>query len=848
MHDPDIESFGSFGDLLRYLRRRRSMTLRELGNAVGYSEAHMARLENGQRLPNLSTVQTAFIPALVYPGEAEISARLIALAQSTHAQSRPEPEYRPDTAGQIQSPDASASRPTTRAERTVNPYGTVSLPAQWTRFVGREHEMVEVEELLVSTRMLTLAGFGGVGKTRLALEVAARLAEASGAADQSPAPFPDGIRLVDLASLGDAELLPDKVSVALGLQPIRRTALAVISDYFQDRRALLILDNCEHVISACAALCDHLLRSCRHLHILATSREPLNIPGEVVYHLSALTTDEAVQLFVERAKAVKPTFRLTSRNTATVIDICRRLDKMPLALELAAARLRTFSVEQITARLGDVFQLLASGHRTALPHHQTLRALIDWSYSLLPEEERALLCDLSVFVGGWTLEAVEALHGTSVLDRLDQLVSKSLVVADASSDADELAPETAKGARYRLLQVIWQYTREKLESDTRASAVRQWHLEYYANLAQAAKAQIDNSQGKKAMVELIETELDNIGAALDWAAKTGEWRIGERLIDGAYEVFGDYGHGTVLAGWIDQVLLSNPTVGADTRLRALMWMGNLATNKGDMVRSVDWRRQASRLAHQLNDQQLVLLADQSLGFVMQDFAQAVTLLREVIDAAHRAGQTSREISALTQLGHRMRLNGDYSDARTILDTGVALARFSGNPNNLSSPLWRLGELLLELGDYAQARACLEESIGISRTAGESNRIYIELIDLGLVGLCQGDVALARQAIHECIPYHYKVDNLERVAQVMGLAAGMAQSQGKLVTAAQLLAAVAAMRKAYATHGLFERELFWDSDRRLPVVRSLLPSPEFDAAWDYGQQLAIKDAIALALTV
>jgi predicted ATPase len=338
-----------------------------------------------------------------------------------------------------------------------------NLPAQLTSFFGRERQIAEVTRLLGTTRLLTLVGAGGVGKTRLALRVAVELLESS---TDSPLTFPDGVRLVELAALADPRsarvpqsalvptLVPGAVTAALDVrEQLGRPLTQTLVEFLKSRSPLLVLDNCEHLIAACATLAEHLLRSCPRLSILATSREPLAADGETTWRVSSLshpdpadpvpldelTRYESVRLFAARAAAVRPGFAVAERNARAVAQICRTLDGIPLAIELAAARANVLAIEQISARLQDRFRLLTGGSRTAPPRHQTLRATIDWSHDVLGEREQVLFRRLSVFAGGWTLEAAEAVvaddhgEGDDVLDHLSRLVDRSLVSIDASA-------------------------------------------------------------------------------------------------------------------------------------------------------------------------------------------------------------------------------------------------------------------------------------------------------------------------------------------------------------------------------------------------------------------------------
>ncbi|HEV2460102.1 MAG TPA: hypothetical protein VGS80_17225, partial [Ktedonobacterales bacterium] len=369
-----------------------------------------------------------------------------------------------------------------------------NLPFELTSFVGRERELAELQALLLARRLLTLTGPGGTGKTRLALHLAADVVEA----------FTDGVWLVELAPLADPRLVPHTVAAVLGVreQP-GRAMLDVLVDALRPKTLLLLLDNCEHLIATCAQLADTLLRAAPSLHILVSSREVLGIAGETVYRvpslplpapvqprqphaLDALAQNDCVRLFAERAAAASPGFRLTAKNAPAIAQIGRRLDGIPLALELAAARTRVLPPEQIVARLDDRFRLLTGGSRTALPRHQTLLALIEWSYELLTEAERVLLRRLSVFAGGWSLEAAQAVGGDGLGEAGEEVLETLAHLADKSLVDVEEAMEAAEG-RYRLLETIRQYAHDKLLASGEAERVRHRHLEYFVRFAEQAE-------------------------------------------------------------------------------------------------------------------------------------------------------------------------------------------------------------------------------------------------------------------------------------------------------------------------------------------------------------------------
>jgi predicted ATPase/transcriptional regulator with XRE-family HTH domain len=820
MSSVDPGSFTSFGELLKYLRQRARLTQRQLAVAVGYSDAQITRLELGKRVPDPTAVRARFLEALDLQREPALAQRLIALAESAQGGEETQPSSRDEA-------------PPTRAPVPTN------LPAPLTRFIGRERQVADLVERVQTTRLLTLTGSGGAGKNRLALEVGAGLAAAA------PPAFPDGVWLAELAPVASPAVVADALAAALGLQAMSRPAREVLADHLRDRRVLLVLDNCEHLIAACAALVEGLLRACPELHVLATSREPLNVPGEVTWRVPPLATDEAIRLFAERARAARPDFALTAQNAATAARICARLDGMPLAIELAAARVRTFTVEQIAARLDDRFRLLTGGGRTALPRQQTLRAAIDWSYGLLADDERALLRALSVFAGGWTLEAAEAVHGAGAAEWLEQLVNKSLIDAD----------EGPAGMRYRLLETVRQYAGEALRLADATGAggeageqrrARQRHLAYFTDLAQRGALRGPDGAYSWIWDATVAAEFDNTRAALSWAAESGAWQTGWRLIEGAHGVWAVLGHVEELGEWIRAVVLANPAASEAARVRAMLALGSLAHTRGDIVEGFERYREASAHAHRLGDEGLVLAADVWLGADTPDDEAAIARLNGVIRGARRAGDVRVEARALALLGDRLRLRGDLRGALAPLTEGVRLVRDIGIRPALTEWLKLLARLFIDLGDYPRARAALEESTAISRRERLQGALEDAQLDLARVGLHQADAGLVREALRECLPYFHRIDDLESVARGLALAAGLAHAQGEPARAALLLGAAAAIRRDHHTHGIYERDHFAEYDRRLPAVRAALAPADFDQAWAEGQAMTPEQAVAYAL--
>jgi predicted ATPase/DNA-binding CsgD family transcriptional regulator len=604
------------------------------------------------------------------------------------------------------------------ASRAPSPERSVGAAPGWpgflTSLVGRERELVDLAAALrraPPVRVLTLVGTGGVGKTRLARALAER--EATGAA------YPDGVAWVGLAALADARLVDRTVAAALGVseipgQPVRTAVRAAL----RPRRLLLVLDNCEHVVGACAGLVDAVLPDCPAVQVLATSREILGVAGEVAWRVPSLSlpppTDSpgirhlrrcgSVALFAERAAAAAPGFTLTALNAPAVVQICRQLDGIPLALELAAARVRVLPVEEIAARLRHGFRLLTGGSRTALPRHQTLHATLAWSYQLLDEPERTVLRRLAVFAGGWTLTAAEAvcagdgIVADRVLDLLARLVDKSLVEVDAP----------AGEGRYRLLETVRQYGWERLFEAGEAEATRDRHLAWCLALAERADPGLRGAE-QLAWLARLEVEHDNLRSALAWCLDR-EPPVALRLASALWQFWRLHGHNAEGRGLLERVLAATdePSV---PRVRALNAVAVFATAEGD------WSTGRAR-------------SEESLA-----------LARVAADDYFTAW-------TLRDLGFLAHFQGDYRSARAWQEEGVALCRAVGDLRGLGAGLYSLSWLSAAAGDYRRARALGEESVAALRAVGDRWQVCRALWILGGVAVVTGDPDRAGALLHE----------------------------------------------------------------------------------------------------
>jgi len=590
-----------------------------------------------------------------------------------------------------------------------------NLPLELTSFVGRGPERATVAELIAAHRLVTLTGSGGCGKTRLALRVANDIAEN----------FADGVCWVDLARLSDESLLPDALASALAIKEApRQRMLETLKNHLRDKHLLLVLDNCEHVVDACAELVHELLLASPSISILTTSREPIGVEGEVSWRVPSLQLPEkeaapdvasllrceAVQLFVDRARGVRPDFELTGDAAAAVAEICERLDGIPLAIELAAARARMMTPGQIAAGLADRFRLLTGSTRTAVPRHQTLRASVDWSYKLLANEERIVLARLGVFPGGFTLEAAEevcsrdGIARDAVLDIVARLVDRSLVQMS----------EEASAARYRLLETIRQYALDRLVESGEAEAVRQRHLHFFVALAERAQPEIEGSRLLE-WLSVFEVDLDNVRAAFDWSVQSKAANEGLRLMSALWMFWMVRGHLTEGRRRFEIALAAAE---ADPRLRgsALIGVAMLTSYYGDYVATGACAREALDIAWATHDEQLEGRALDQLGYSVafldppsapRIFEDAATLLRKAGDGLFIA-------DALNGLGIVRYFLGDYAGGSAVLEEAVECSRGTGNVNVLTISLGMLGYTLALQGRLARARTCLREALALSR--------------------------------------------------------------------------------------------------------------------------------------
>jgi predicted ATPase/class 3 adenylate cyclase len=656
---------------------------------------------------------------------------------------------RPERVYQLLHPDLVQDFPPLRSlDTTPN-----NLPEQLTSFIGRDDDVAHVRQLLQSARLVTLLGPGGIGKTRLALQVAAEVL------DQHP----DGAWLVALDSITDAALVPQVVAQALGVRQDGTTSLLqALAAHVKTRRMLLVLDNCEHVLGACATMANALLRAAPDLRIVATSREPMRIAGEQTYLLSTLSLPDehrqigiealaqfpAVALFLDRARLQQPGFALTAQNAAAVTAICRRIEGIPLAIELAAARVRVLSVEKIAERLQDRLQLLSGGSRLALPRQQTLRALIDWSYDLLTDVEKTMFQRLSVFAGGCTLEAAEEVCSGGIvplpdaLDLLASLTEKSLVVFES--------PESP--ASYRCLQTIRDFAAEKLGQSSEEGAIRDRHVAFYVALAEEAQAKLlGPAQGD--WCKRLDGELENLLAAHAWCAHDAATaQQGLRLVT------------AIRTYWVDRGLFE---LGARVLDEAL---GRAGAKASTLERARG------------------LFAAGQIAFFRGRYGEARDRLEENLALTRTLGSKPDQVSALAWLGHSAAAQANPMEARAHLEAALALARELGDTASLSVALNGLAEFHRTQGDMPQALALYQEGLALNRALKNPSNVANALVNLAAASTALGDlegpVAMLREALTLCAA-------AGAVAQgqfALDVTAGLAMARGAWERGVRLLGA------------------------------------------------------------
>jgi non-specific serine/threonine protein kinase len=748
-----------------------------------------------------------------------------------------------------------------------------NLPLQLTTFVGRETETADVARLVRAARLVTLTGPGGIGKTRLALA----------AASDELARFPDGVWFVDLAALTDADLVPRSVASVVGVKEEPGEDLAdALTGHLATRTALIVLDNCEHLVAACAAVVQTVLRAAPNVSVLATSREPLGVGGETTWRVPPLTvpgerdagagSSDSVRLFVDRARLVNPSFAPDESAVNDVVDVCRRLDGIPLAIELAAARTNVLSPAEISARLSDRFRLLAAGKGAAPDRQRSLRAVVDWSYDLLADAERVLLRRLAIFAGGCTLDAAERVcNGEGqILDVLSQLVDKSLVTID----------DTTTPTRYGMLETIRSYAHERLTDAREFDELTARHRAWCIGLVEEIESVLDGP-GQAAAMDTLEVEHDNIRAALgSVAAAPGD---GARIAAAMWRFWDVRGYLTEGRTWLQRSLTAPEALPLPLRARTFRAAGGIALTLGEYETARAHCEQALALARDAGDRTLMASALNALAIAagaQSDFAREWTLYEESLTLWRELGNKRGIAVTLGNLGTTAYEQGDVERARPLLLESLALRRELGDRQGLASSLNSLALVAGARGDHDEENALYEECLALWRELGYKRGVAIATLNMGTAAEARGDVAAARPLLEESVDalrelgvqwdlaeallslgmLEHQTGDGERavslVREALQIRAGLGDKRGLAECleslgmisggdhAVRALAAAASLREALGAEAAPERRAA--IDRTLTTARSELGNEAFAAAWKTGRALSVEDAVSLAL--
>jgi predicted ATPase/class 3 adenylate cyclase len=711
----------------------------------------------------------------------------------------------PERVLQLVHPDLPASFPPLRSlEGRPN-----NLPRQPTPLLGREQDLGDVAALLQreDVHLVTLTGPGGVGKTRLALQVAADVLEV----------FPDGAFFVELGPLTDPALVPSTVASTLGVREEGgRPVFEALTGYLRDRQLLLLLDNVEHLLPSAPIVSD-LLRLCPAVKILATSRSPLHLRGEREYPVSTMAIPdpsrresvpdliqyESVRLFVERAQAAKPVFALTDENAAAVAEICRRVDGLPLAIELAAARVKLLPPQALLDRLGERLKVLTGGARDAPVRQRTLRDAIGWSHDLLSPHDQTLFRRLAVFAGGCTLEAIDAVGNAEgdldTLEGMASLVNESLLRQTDDPGGDP---------RYSLLETVREFGLDRLAASGEEGQLRSQHAEYFASFVETLQPDIDGSDQVR-IIARLEAEQDNIRAALAWSIEQDDAATALRLAANLWKFWLVRSRQTEGRDWLGRSLSVPGDAPTNTRLEALFAAGMFARQQGDYGRA---------LLHGQDGLALARASDNSF-------------------------HAARSLSLLGLVSHSQ---GDRHRARSLFEEALGLAREALDARTETMILINLGDSLAAEGDSQAAQACFEEGLVISRHRGDKWGIGVALLNLGHLALRSGDVQRAGGLYGEGLAVTAELGDQARVADYLNAVGRLAAVSGHWKSAAHLLSAATAL---YHSLGI---EQFPDHreehGQAVAAARAGLGNEAFTLTWDAGQMLALEQAVTEALTI
>lgn len=678
-----------------------------------------------------------------------------------------------------------------------------NLPQQTTSFIGREKELREVNDLLKTTRVLTLTGFGGCGKSRLSLQIAAEALEN----------YKDGVWFIELAPVTDGAIVAHAIAAVLNIReepgrPLLQTILA----FLKTKSMLFVVDNCEHLIAESARVVAALVQSCQNVRVLASSREALGVPGELLYRmpplsrptpnektsLEALTQFEAVRLFIDRATFHQANFAATNANAPALAELCYRLDGIPLAIELAAARIRAMSVEEINNRLDNLFRLLTGGARTALPRQQTLRALIDWSYDLLNEQERLMWQRLSIFSGGWTLEAAEQvcsgdlIEDWEVLDLLISLVDKSLVIAESHLG------ET----RYRLLETVRQYARDIMKESDPAEMTRTRHQEYFLQFAESAESAIMGPKQAE-WLKRLDAEHDNLRIALETCLQNADGG------ESAMRIAGSLGRYWWRRGYLRmgrdylKAALAHPgsTGRTNARAKSLHWVGVMHHRLGEYAEARDTLEMGLQIAREVGEHSEEMFCLNTLGNMsvfLRELAQAREYYRQALELVRRLGDRYGEAMVLGNMGNLAYDEEDFAESSVLYRQAITIFRETGSQIGEAVYLANLGRVQLRLGELVDAKDYLTQGLQITRQLRDRGQMVF-----GLWSFSQ---------------LNYEAEQYDRAARLLGASDSLREEIGSTLSNSaieehnvlQQAVQVALGEEAFQSHYRYGRGMNWDN--------------------------------------
>jgi predicted ATPase/class 3 adenylate cyclase len=713
-----------------------------------------------------------------------------------------------------------------------------NLPIQLSSFIGREHQMSEASKLLSTTRLLTFIGPGGTGKTRLSLQLAA----------EHLSDFKDGVWLIELAPLADSAFILSAIASVFNVREVQGVPLVTLMlDYLRAKQILLILDNCEHLVEASAQLADQLLHSCPQLKIIASSREALGIPGEAVFRVPSLSLPdesssveslmecEATRLFIERAAKTEPRFQLTDHNAISIAQICRRLDGIPLAIELAAARVKLFTPEQIAERLDDRFKLLTGGSRTAMPRQQTLRALIDWSYQSLNKTEQQALRQLAVFSGGWTFEAAESVLGESdTLAGLLGLINKSLVNVE----------EQDGQSRYRFLETIRQYAMEKLLESGEAVETRNRHFDYVLHIAEVSEEKMFGAESTE-WLDQMEIEHDNLRAAFEWSiANYPEKGLKLALALSAFWTSRDYN--SEARALCTELLTRTETMPnlEHERAGAYALLGWNSITTGDHKTGRAAAEASVALAKKVNDLKTLVRAYGVLALssiFLGDFTTAQEAVMEGETIARQNGFIG-ELGLIISIHAQITYFAERDVIRTkaYLEESDSIGKGAGYRWTTSMSAYGLARVAGAIGDLETARAKFLESANIANGFGNKRIVYSSQSELAHVLREHGEIDEPLNIYRELLPRWKDLGHRAAVAHELECIAFILSKKGDTQRAAQLLGAAEALREVIDSSMTTLEQA--EYDREVSALRSKMNEIDFEKAWNEGREMTMDEAI------